>query len=65
MQTTFKALAIGDEFTMSGTSFDLGRVYRKLSARTYSEIDETSGLIRLVYRVGSINVEVETTTKGE
>lgn len=55
----FKDLSIGASFTMTGTSFSMGRTYRKLSARTYQQIDRTGGLMGPVYRIGTIRCEVQ------
>ena len=58
METIFKELAIGDTFTMKVSDFDLGKVYRKMGNRVYSQIDSTGGLQGGRIVVGSIKAKV-------
>lgn len=54
----FKELAVWDDFTMDGTSFDKGRNYIKISPRMYQERNDKGYFMEPVYKVGTVNVEV-------
>ena len=58
MKTTFKHLAIGDTFTMNASDFDLGKTYRKMSSRTYSQINKAGVLQGEHFTIGSIKAKV-------
>lgn len=58
METTFKELSIGDNFTMRVSDFDSGKTYRKMGDRTYNQIDATGGLQGKRLSVGSIKAKV-------
>ncbi len=57
MKTTFKQIKIGSKFQFhNGVEFDIGKTYRKTSARGYRIVGDQS-ILGGDYKVGSINVE--------